>query len=218
MSGNAAVDLDVHSDTDGRHRRRARNREAVVDALLRLIDLGHLEPTIAEIADTAGLSARSVFRYFDDLDDLVRAAVARQRERLAPLMADTVAPELPLPERIERFVAHRIELLDVMGNVGRVARLRAPFQPLVADELRRIRQVMAGHVETAFGPELGTGDARARRLAAVDVVTSFEAYDAYRRDHGFDRATATRTMTDALERLLAGEAADADAEEVTDAG
>jgi AcrR family transcriptional regulator len=203
MSAKAALEADVQADSaDGRHLRRARNREAVVDALLRLIDLGHLDPTIAEIAETAGLSARSVFRYFDDLDDLVRAAMDRQRERLAPLMARTVDPALPRAERVERFVAHRVELLEMMGNVGRLARRRAPVQPLVAEELQRIRGVLAHHVEVAFAPELGDGDARARRAAAIDIVTSFEAYEAYRRDHALDRSGATTAMREAVAAIL----------------
>ncbi|HQZ33105.1 MAG TPA: TetR family transcriptional regulator, partial [Ilumatobacteraceae bacterium] len=69
---------------DGRHARRDRNRLAVVDAMLLLYAAGNLEPSSDEIAERAGLSPRSLFRYFDDLDDLVRVAISRQYERLLP--------------------------------------------------------------------------------------------------------------------------------------
>ena len=53
-------------ETDGRRLRRALNREAVVDALLSLYDEGNLRPGTDRIAERAGISPRSLFRYFDD--------------------------------------------------------------------------------------------------------------------------------------------------------
>ena len=72
--------------TDGRNQRRDRNRDAVVTALLELYREGQLGPSAEEIAARAGISVRSLFRYFDDVDALVRAAIARQQEHLAPLV------------------------------------------------------------------------------------------------------------------------------------
>lgn len=195
-------------EIDGRRLRRSRNRDAVVEALLALVDRGDLDPTIAQVADEAGISARSVFRYFDDVDDLVRAAIQRQQERLAPLMARRVDPSLDRTARLAAFVEHRAELLEAMGNVGRLARLRAPVQPLVAEELARIRSVLREQVRVTFGPELGDGRAATLRLAAADVACSFEAFDSLVRDHRLSRADAAAAMALSL-RSLFGEATDA---------
>jgi AcrR family transcriptional regulator len=187
---------------DGRRLRRSRNRDTVVEALLALVDAGELDPTIARVAEAAGLSARSVFRYFDDVDDLVRAAIRRQQERLAPLVTRRVDPELDLSDRIHTFVSQRIDLLAAMGNVGRVARLRAPIQPLVAGELARIRSVMTDQIRAAFAPELDTAPDAHLLLAAIDVACSFEAYESLARDHGLGRDGTTATMATALHALL----------------
>jgi TetR/AcrR family transcriptional regulator, regulator of autoinduction and epiphytic fitness len=195
--------------TDGRRLRREQNRDAVVEALLTMYDAGNVEPSIAEVADAAGLSARSVFRYFDDVDDLTSAAISHQRERLAALAAiDLDDVSHSLDERVERFVAHRVRLVEAMGQVGRVARHRALTQPLVAAELDRIRASLRHQLAEVFAAELAeaaglTGDA-AERLAAADVACSFEAYELLRRDQGLDRAAAARAMTTALLALLAG--------------
>ncbi|HRE00682.1 MAG TPA: TetR family transcriptional regulator, partial [Ilumatobacteraceae bacterium] len=80
MTVEAATEDDAQParvQVDGRRGRRDRNRDAVVDALLTLYHDGVLEPSADAIAEQAGLSARSLFRYFDDLDDLQRAAVER---------------------------------------------------------------------------------------------------------------------------------------------
>ena len=60
---------------DGRRASRERNRDAVVDALLDLYREGNLSPGADAVAERSGLSRRSLFRYFDDLDDLCRAAI-----------------------------------------------------------------------------------------------------------------------------------------------
>jgi AcrR family transcriptional regulator len=189
---------------DGRHLRRQANRDAVVEALLDLYREGRLAPSTDEIAARAGISARSLFRYFDDADAMVRTAIARQQERLAPLYDHGASPEQPAGERIERFVVARARLLAEMGDVGRLARARSIEQPLLAVELGRIRSVLRAQVAELFEPELSARspeDADAT-LAALDVVTSWEAYDLLRHDQDISGPAAVRAMATAVRRLL----------------
>ncbi len=67
---NAAED-----SVDRRRLRTERGRQLVVDALLAYYDEGDPEPGAAKIAARAGVSERTVFRYFDDLDSLAAAAI-----------------------------------------------------------------------------------------------------------------------------------------------
>ena len=67
--------------TDGRSLRRERNRDSVIEALLALVREGNMDPGGAEIAERAGVSHRSVFRYFDDLGDLIRTAIDTELSR-----------------------------------------------------------------------------------------------------------------------------------------
>src|SRR4051812_20526287 len=62
-------------------------RELVVPALLEFFDEGESHPGAARIAERAGVSDRSVFRYFDDLDALAAEAVARQIGRTREVFA-----------------------------------------------------------------------------------------------------------------------------------
>ena len=63
----------VDAEVDGRRLRRDQNREAVLDALVALFHEGIYQPSTNDIAERAGISPRSVFRYFEDVDDLNRA-------------------------------------------------------------------------------------------------------------------------------------------------
>jgi TetR/AcrR family transcriptional regulator of autoinduction and epiphytic fitness len=199
-----ATTSDTPSSPDGRNLRRDRNRDAVVTALLELYREGNLGPSADEIAARAGISARSLFRYFDDVEALVRTAIARQQQHLAPLFQLDVPTDLPLAERVERYVAARVSLLEGMGEVGRIARAVAARQPLILAELARIRGALRRQLTGVFAPELDelAADDRRATVAAADVVTSWEAFDLMHNDQGLTRDQAAAAMGATLLRLL----------------
>lgn len=189
---------------DGRHARRDRNRLAVVDAMLELYAEGNLDPSSDEIAERAGLSPRSLFRYFEDLDDLVRVAIGRQHERTLPAVRLDVAVDAPLADRVARLVAQRQRLFGRISSVGIVSRVRAPFQPLIASELAIARSFLRRQIEQLFAPELAAlgkvGGAQA--LAAIDVLTSFESVHLLHDDQQLSAAQIEATLTGSITRLL----------------
>ena len=65
---------------DGRALRAQRTRAAIVDAHIRLLDAGSLRPRAEQIAQAAGVSVRSVWGHFPDLESLAEATAS---ERLA---------------------------------------------------------------------------------------------------------------------------------------
>ena len=140
------------ASTDGRQLRRERNREAVVEALLDLYSDGDLRPSTEEIAARSGLSPRSLFRYFDDVDDLIRAAIARQEARAIPLVPIDATPDAPLEAKIAALVDQRFRLFHAVGNAAAVSRLRSPFQPLLATELTRNRAFLRTQMMNLFAP------------------------------------------------------------------
>jgi AcrR family transcriptional regulator len=190
---------------DGRRARRERNRDAVVDALLELFRDGNLAPSSDEIAGRAGVSPRSLFRYFDDVDDLCRTSISRQHARVSRAIELSVEPDAPLPERITAVVEQRVRLFEAMGAVGQVLRIRAPFQPLVAAELSGARRLLRRQLTRTFATELAAlSPAGATAvLAAVDALCSFESYRLMRDDQGLSRATTEAVLVGALTRLLA---------------
>lgn len=189
---------------DGRRASRDRNRLTVVDALLDLYAEGHLRPGADEVAKRAGLSRRSVFRYFDDLDDLDRTAIARQQERVRHLWDIKGLGEGSLQDRIAAMAAMRCSLFETVGPAARVSRMRAPIHPVIARELGESRKLFIRQVERQFAPELDTMDPgdRKRMVAALDVVCSFESFDLMRAAHGMTVPQIREAMVAALGALL----------------
>jgi AcrR family transcriptional regulator len=189
---------------DGRRASRDRNRLAVVDALLDLYAEGNMRPGADEVAKRAGLSRRSVFRYFDDLDDLDRTAIARQQERVRPLWDIRDLGEGTLSARIEAIAAMRCTLFEAVGPAARVSRMRAPIHPVIARELAESRKLFIRQVERQFAPELNAlpEEERDRTVAALDVICSFESFDLMRVAHGMSVDEVRAAMAAALRVLL----------------
>src|SRR5262245_2295286 len=66
---------------DGRTARAQRTRAAIVDAHLALLASGDLKPTGERIADAAGVSLRTLWTSFKDMETLFAAAGERLIER-----------------------------------------------------------------------------------------------------------------------------------------
>jgi TetR/AcrR family transcriptional regulator, regulator of autoinduction and epiphytic fitness len=188
---------------DGRIARSYRTREAVVDALLDLINEGDLQPTAARIAERAHVSLRLVFHHFNDLETIYDALAKRQFERLAPLMKP-VAPSLPLSKRIVEFVAQRARVLEFIAPVRRAALLREPFTPSLAKQLAGARILARRQVHSAFEPELAGCEGAERRdlLHALDIALSWDAWDMMRRQQGLGESEARRVMERVTRALL----------------
>jgi AcrR family transcriptional regulator len=197
-------EVDGELGADGRRARRDQNRQAVVDALVGLYEEGRYEPTAAEVARRAGLSPRSLFRYFDDVADLSRAAMSHHARRVGPMLSVEVAADDPVEHRVAELVRRRLELWEHITPSARVARMRAPVVPMLAAELHRNRAIQraqaAGHVaaELAALPDGGR-----HVLAAIDLLLSFESFEMLRHDQGIPRDEVIEILEVGIRKLLA---------------
>src|SRR6476659_8184485 len=98
--------LEQHGTGDGRTARAVRTRDAIVDACIALGEAGDLRPTAPRIAEHAGVSVRSVFQHFDDLETLFSAVGARVVQRIGPLYTP-IDVSRPLSERLDSMVEQR---------------------------------------------------------------------------------------------------------------
>jgi AcrR family transcriptional regulator len=163
---------------DGRRARREQNVDAVVDAMLDLLGEGHLTPGAAAVAERSGVSLRSVFRYFDDMDSLTERAIARQMERAAPLF-DLLDDDGPLDVRVGRLASHRAVQYNRLAPFARVAIVRSAQYPAIAVGLATRRDAMRRQVEALFSRELDPLDHPVREevLSGLEAATSFEVVD-----------------------------------------
>lgn len=189
--------------TDGRSARSARTRQAVVRALLDLIAEGDLRPTARRVAERAGISLRSVYVHFDDLEDLFLAAAHEQTLLVADL-ARAVRPDGPFDERVDAYTEQRCAVLEAVAPIRRAADLQEPFSPTLARLLDFARRASRDEIDSVFDRELSRfdDDVRRSRLATIDTVTSSAAWGVLRRANGLTAAEARRAVADAIRALL----------------
>ena len=173
--------------------------------MLDLYNDGNYAPSADEIAERAGLSARSLFRYFEDIDDLCRVAISHQIDRVRPSLDIDVRPTASFDARVAAFVEQRLRLFEAIGSIGHVSRIRAPFQPVVAAELTVARSFLRHQISRLFAAELAAmpPEMATIMLGAVDVVTSFEGYHLLRDDQQLTTEQIGEAFTMAVVRLFA---------------
>ncbi|MBK9178042.1 MAG: TetR/AcrR family transcriptional regulator [Acidimicrobiales bacterium] len=189
---------------DGRRARAERSRVAVVDALLDLLREGDPRPAADAIAERAGVSVRSVFRLFDDLDSIYATAVERQGRRIAPLLA---APPTtgPLTARIDALAEHRARLFEDIAPLRRAAVRTAPFHPPLQQGLAASHRQLRRQLKVLFERELGrrAPEEAAVLLDALDAATSWLAWEALRSEQHLSVRRARAALTRTVAALLA---------------
>ena len=189
--------------TDGRTLRSLRTREAIVDATIALLELGDLRPTAPRVAEQAGVSVRSVFQHFDDLETLHAAVAERLVERVAVLVYP-VDPSLSLDERLDRFVRQRAVLLEAVTPIRRAAEVHGPFSQEITARLRDGQGFLRAEVEHTFGPELArAGSERDDLLDCLDAALSWSTWEGLRVGRGRDQSTSERVMRRLAAAVLA---------------
>ncbi|HLK10262.1 MAG TPA: TetR family transcriptional regulator [Candidatus Binatia bacterium] len=188
---------------DGRRARSARARDAIVDALLDLMQEGDVRPTASRIAERAGVSLRTVFQHFRDLEGLLAAAADRQTTRLLALAREVPAAG-PLAARLDAFVRGRTRLLDALAPVRRGAVLAEPFSREIARRLRGARARGRAEIARVFAPELAACPPaeRRERLAALAALGEWPLWESLRRHEGLSAAQARRVVARLLRALL----------------
>ena len=183
---------------DRRVARGEESRRRLAEAMISLLEDGTAQPAAREIAERAGVSLRLVFHHFEDMEQLLRSAVAVQVERhwsgLRP-----VDPALPLGERTDRIVRQRETLYEAIAPVRRAAARVETGSPTVAAELDRARTELRRGLEAAFRPETA-GDPTL--VDALEVATSWETWEQLRRRMALGRTAARKVMVRMVKSLL----------------
>ncbi|MFM8562785.1 MAG: TetR/AcrR family transcriptional regulator [Acidimicrobiia bacterium] len=187
---------------DGRRERGNRNKAAVVQALLELYEAGEVQPSAARIAEVAGVSERSVFRYFDDMEDLATTAIDMQWERVHHLYEGLDASG-DFEQRLEALVDHRMRLFDKTIGVGRASMVGSVRSATVATALEQRRSFLRAQAVAQFASEIAGSAEPAVVARIVDFTMSIENIDYLRSSVGLSKPRVRETLTAALRLALA---------------
>ncbi|WP_208006683.1 TetR/AcrR family transcriptional regulator [Aeromicrobium phragmitis] len=187
--------------TDGRARRSERTRAAIVDAHVRLLRGGELRPSAKQIAEEAGVSVRTLWGTFGDMESLFAETVDYWFAS-DDALAEPIDIDQSLDERIAQFCKGRERRLLNIAPAARAALLLEPVSPTLQSSreghIDRVRQEIA----RVFAVEIDRSDDPDTLLDALAVATSWNAWSLLHDDHGREAAACRAAMELTLRALL----------------
>lgn len=202
MTSSHAIPDDTSTErVDGRTARGARTRSAIADALYEILREGGGDTSSRAIAERAGVSLRSVFQHFADMEAVYAEVAERQEVVIMPYLSP-IDLMLPMIERIDRLVEARDEMYSIIApfrhslNVHRAART----SQFVRTSLMRLNRAQRDQIAATFPAQLTDNE---RLLLQVDVCLSFDTWDQFTSQHGLTRAAARGHLAGLVQLLLA---------------
>lgn len=187
---------------DGRTARAERTRRAMVDALLSLIGEGDLKASPERIVERAGVSIRTLWTTFKDLEGLYAAASVRltelQREQYQPVPLNA-----PLAQRVRMFCEQRAKMLEIAAPAARATQIRLPFSAQLRRNVATARALTRDEIERVFAAELAAAGAQREALMlALLMNTSWPSWSMLRDEFGLELSEATAVMIRAVGSLV----------------
>ncbi|MDZ7784638.1 MAG: TetR/AcrR family transcriptional regulator [Halioglobus sp.] len=185
--------------TDGRAIRRARSRQRIVDAVVHLATEQGVEPTADKVAQLAGVTTRTVFRHFEDVESL-------RREIVADLRAQTDALRVPYDpgrdwrEQLDELVLRRADIFERYTRHILWAQALRRHSLAVEADVQAYYQRLRKSIRVRLPAEVA---ARRTALAALEVVLSWEVWLRLRRDQKLSVKQSTAVVQNLVDAVLA---------------
>ncbi|MBM3643174.1 MAG: TetR/AcrR family transcriptional regulator [Alphaproteobacteria bacterium] len=189
---------------DGRRRRSEVTRAKLCDAVLILMRERGEAPTVAQVAERAGVGLRTLYQHYADAPTLWGAgfdhAVLTTLSTMPPVSADGT-----LAERIAGFVERRARVCESWGPMWRVGLRLSVTEQGFRDRIARLDTLLRARAEILYASELGalTPQRRTLVLDALMSLTEMEAWEHLREACGRDVEAAHAVWRFSVAALLA---------------
>ena len=188
----------THAVSDGRRLRSERSRQAIIDAMLALVEEGVLIPTAQQVSDRAGVGIRTVFRHFSDMESLYATADTKIRAQYQGLFA-AGDREGTLPERLLHAVEQRAIAYDAITNHLLTTKAQLWRYAILQEQYDRTQRQLRKDLDDWL-PELQSLAAEDREM--VDAVSSFEHWNRLRQQQGLSKNTSISLTVRLLTRIV----------------
>jgi AcrR family transcriptional regulator len=170
--------------TDGatglRERKKRETRDALARVALELfVERGYDETTLAEIADAAGVSTRTIFAYYPSKEDILFANVQTMSDALAQALAERPAGVDALTALREFILSSEHQKSELDCKLGEMIAADPTLASHKRARIAQLQEVLAA----AIADDLGVGPDDLRpQVAAASLTAAFEVLERQERD------------------------------------
>ena len=186
------------NQADGRRQRSKRSRQQIIDALFSLIESGKFDPGAADLAEAAGVSLRTVFRHFEEIDSIYQEISGRIEAEIMPVVSKLFESD-EWRERLDEMISRRASIYErvmMLKVAGSLHRFRSEF---LMEDYKRFLDLERAGLHRVLTPEL-TKDSVF--FNALEMVTGFQAWRRMRLDQDLSPKEAERVMRLAVSALI----------------
>lgn len=183
---------------DGRRERSADSRRRILSATVDLIELGQPSPTAEAIAVKAGVSLRTVFRHFDDMENLNLELANLVFARMAPYVEQPLETR-QWPAVLWEIVGRRVEAFEAIAPFKTAMDIYRYRSPALAAQHRRMTRISRDLLVAILPPALAEDR---QFLESLDLILSIESWQRLRDQQGLSVVEAQALLQAMLARLL----------------
>jgi AcrR family transcriptional regulator len=181
---------------------RERKKRATRDALARValelfVERGYDETTLAEIADAAGVSTRTIFAYFASKEDILFSTMQGMRDALVQALAERPAGTDALTALREFILSSAHKKTELDYKLGQVIAADPTLSSHKRARIAEFQEVLAAAIADDLG--VGSDDLRPQ-VAAASLTAAFEVLE--RQDRGLLTVPKNEEIAAAIDPVI----------------
>jgi AcrR family transcriptional regulator len=182
-----------------RERKKQETREALTRAALELfVERGYDETTLAEIAEAAGVSTRTIFAYFPGKEDILFCTTQTMLDALAAALAERPAGTDALTALREFILSTAHEKTELDHKLGQVIAADPTLSSHKRARVAQVQEVLAA----AIAEDLGVAPDDLRpQVAAASLTAAFEVLE--RQDRDLSTVPTAEQIAAAIDPVIA---------------
>ncbi len=185
--------------TDGRLERSRSSRAKIVSAIMQLIEDGDPSPSAAQIAKSAGVGLRTVFRLFDDRDALYQEITKEIEAKVFPIMAKPLKGN-NWKEKLISAADRRAVIFEMIMPHRISASIRRFQSEYLLERYHRMVGMERSVIEAILPPYVLADKKRAK---ALHLALSFHSWRLLRQDENLTVKQSYAVVVQMIDDIIA---------------
>ncbi len=183
---------------DGRRRRSELSRQQIVHALLELIAAGEVYPSAEAVAASAGVGLRTVFRHFENMENLYRQIYQAITSEVLPIAQEPFA-STDWRLRVKEVTERRVRIFERIMPFKAAADVHRHQSVYLAEQSEVVTRLQRGALSQILPRDIKADEPL---FCALELLLSFEVWRRLRKDQHLSVQKARTVIERTINALI----------------